>query len=85
MNKILEKLLDGADVKWVRLGDVCKFTYGYVAKAQPIGDFRFVRITDIDKNGKLLPDNQMFVDLSDKNKKYILNKNDLLVARTGAA
>lgn len=72
------------DVEWKTLGDIGDFTYGYAAKAQATGDARFVRITDINSNGKLSPEDQMYVDLSAENEKYLLKKNDLLMARTGA-
>ena len=71
-------------VEWKVLGDIGKFTYGYAAKAQDTGDARFVRITDINTNGKLSPVDQKYVDISDENEKYILKKDDLLMARTGA-
>ncbi|WP_284149215.1 restriction endonuclease subunit S [Leptospira interrogans] len=66
------------------LGEVCEFTYGYAAKAQDSGSARFIRITDIDTSGKLIATNAKFVDISEDNKRYILKKNDLLMARTGA-
>ncbi|MCR8637219.1 type I restriction endonuclease subunit S [Leptospira interrogans serovar Ricardi] len=80
----LEKLLEGAAVEWKMLGEVCEFTYGYAAKAQDSGSARFIRITDIDTSGKLIATNAKFVDISEDNKRYILKKNDLLMARTGA-
>ncbi|UEO13406.1 restriction endonuclease subunit S [Escherichia coli] len=48
------------------------------------GDARFVRITDINKDGKLSKENPMYVELNEENEKYTLDKNDLLMARTGA-
>ena len=72
------------EVEWKTLGAIGKFTYGYAAKAQISGDARFVRITDINTNGKLSPFEPMFVDISAENEKYTLKKNDLLMARTGA-
>ncbi|HHX0506070.1 TPA: restriction endonuclease subunit S [Enterobacter hormaechei] len=75
---------DEGEVEWKTLGAIGKFTYGYAAKAQISGDARFVRITDINTNGKLSPFETMFVDISAENEKYILKKNDLLMARTGA-
>lgn len=72
------------EVEWKTLGDIGDFTYGYVAKAQEVGNARFVRITDINANGKLSTDDKMYVDLTDENKKFILKKDDLLMARTGA-
>ncbi|MBL3849940.1 restriction endonuclease subunit S [Bacillus anthracis] len=67
-----------------RLGDVGEFIYGYAAKAQDSGDARFIRITDINTNGKLIPTDAKFVDISEENERFILEKNDLLMARTGA-
>ena len=75
---------DEGEVEWKTLGAIGKFTYGYAAKAQISGDARFVRITDINTNGKLSPFEPMFVDISAENEKYTLKKNDLLMARTGA-
>ena len=86
-NYYLDQLLTFGDseVEWKALGDIGDFTYGYAAKAQEAGDARFVRITDINANGRLSPVDKMYVDISKKNEKYILNKNDLLMARTGAS
>lgn len=72
------------EVEWKKLGEIGDFTYGYAAKAQGFGDARFVRITDINANGKLSPADKMYVDISEENEKYLLKKNDLLMARTGA-
>jgi len=76
--------LEEGEVEWKSLGEVCKFTYGYAAKAQDNGDARFVRITDINVDGKLIPSNAKFVDVSKDNERYILKKYDILMARTGA-
>lgn len=75
---------DEGEVEWKTLGDIGDFTYGYVAKAMDSGDARFVRITDINKDGKLSKESPMYVELNEENEKYILTKNDLLMARTGA-
>lgn len=72
------------EVEWKTLGEIGNFTYGYAAKAMDSGDARFVRITDINKDGKLSKENPMYVELNEENEKYILDKNDLLMARTGA-
>jgi type I restriction enzyme S subunit len=81
-----DKLLtfEEGEVEWKTLGEVGEFTYGFIAKAQDSGDARFVRITDINTNGKLVQTDPKFVDITDESKKYILEKNDLLMARTGA-
>jgi type I restriction enzyme, S subunit len=80
----LEKLLDGVTAEWKTLGEIGEFTYGYAAKAQDSGDARFVRITDIDINGKLIATDSKYVDISGENERYLLKKDDLLMARTGA-
>lgn len=56
--------------------------YGLNISGDISGDFRYVRITDIDKNGNLKKTAQQFVSNFDK--KYILNKGDILFARSGA-
>lgn len=80
----MEKLLKGVEIKWNKLGEIGQFVYGYAAKAQDSGDARFIRITDINMNGKLIPTDAKFVDISEENERFILKKNDLLMARTGA-
>lgn len=72
------------EVEWKTLGEIGNFTYGYAAKAMDSGDARFVRITDINKDGKLSKENPMYVELNEENEVYTLDKNDLLMARTGA-
>jgi type I restriction enzyme M protein len=71
-------------IKTVELGDICKPAYGYTASAEESGDTRFVRITDINEFGRLRTDGQKFISLSSESKPYLLEKGDLLVARTGA-
>lgn len=56
--------------------------YGLNISGDISGDFRYVRITDIDKNGSLKETDQQYVSNFDK--KYILNKGDILFARSGA-
>lgn len=85
-NYYRDKLLtfEEDNVERKRLGDVGEFIYGYAAKAQDYGDARFIRITDINMNGKLIPTDVKFIDISKENERFILKKNDLLMARTGA-
>lgn len=97
--EVYQKIIDGArqvvenwrpsfsvDPKWplVELGEVSTLEYGYTASAQDIGSARFIRITDISEEGTLKEDSPKYLDVSNENKAYILNKGDLLVARTGA-
>ena len=59
-----------------------KLEYGSGAAAVDYdGEVRYIRITDIDENGKLT-DN--YVSPSTYDDKYILNDGDILFARTGA-
>jgi len=75
---------NGKEVGWKNLADLGSFTYGYAASALDSGDTRFVRITDINANGQLIQSDPKYVNLAEDNKKYLLKKDDLLMARTGA-
>jgi type I restriction enzyme S subunit len=66
------------------LGDFAEFTYGYTAKAQDQGSYRYIRITDINTWGKLSPIDSKYVDLPADAASYIVRPGDLLMARTGA-
>jgi len=72
------------DWEMVELGEVCDLEYGYSETAKAMGEYRYIRITDISNNGLLRKDDLKYVDLNKKSKNYILNKEDVLVARTGA-
>ena len=66
------------------LGEVSNVEYGFTDKAKDEGDLRYVRITDIDNEGRLIPNAKKYISYSAKAKKFILKNNDLLMARTGA-
>lgn len=68
----------------VKLGDVCNFVYGYTDKAKDSGNARFIRITDINDGGHLNHDGAKYIILNQEAVKYLLNKGDLVMARTGA-
>ena len=68
----------------VELGDICKLEYGYTASAQKHGSHRFIRITDIDDSGFLKEKGKKYINLENDANKFILNKDDILTARTGA-
>lgn len=72
------------DWEKVKLGDICETIYGYTETAQDEGNVRYIRITDIDSRGCLRAEDKKYLNLTDENEQYILNKDDLLVARTGA-
>jgi len=89
--KLFESYLQSYFVKqgsdWVedRVDNICRVEYGYTEKARINGDYRFVRITDTDKNGLLEKDNKMYINKFDSADKYLLSDGDLLMARTGAS
>ena len=71
-------------VEYYSLNTLAKFTYGYTDKAKDSGDVRFIRITDINDDGCLCKEGAKYIDITEDNKKYLLKKGDLLLARTGA-
>ncbi|MBP7791524.1 MAG: N-6 DNA methylase [Candidatus Goldbacteria bacterium] len=66
------------------LGSICKLSYGYTNKNNSKGNIRYIRITDINEDGELRDDDSEFVVFNKEMKPYLLNKDDLLVARIGA-
>ena len=72
------------DVRWATLGEVAEFKYGFTAKAAESGEFRFIRITDITDGGKLSPFDAKYIDSLDGASEYLVQRGDVLMARTGA-
>ena len=72
---------------WKRecIGDIADLKYGYTEKALSEGEYRYVRITDINKSGELTTNNKKYVANSEEVKKYVLNDYDLLMAKIGRA
>ncbi|MCI8811318.1 MAG: restriction endonuclease subunit S [Oscillibacter sp.] len=70
--------------KWVRWGELSNsIQYGYNASAQTIGRIKMVRISDI-QDGKVCWDTVPFCDIDEEEiSNYLLQKNDILFARTG--
>ena len=58
--------------------------YGFTDTARVAGEARFIRITDINENGMIKAKEKKYINLTAATKKYLLKKNDLIVARTGA-
>ncbi len=67
-----------------KLKDFATLKYGLGESALEKGDYRFVRITDINEKGLLKETEKKYININNENKKYILHKEDVLVARTGA-
>lgn len=74
----------GQEIKWMKMSEVASFTYGYTSKAQDSGNVRYIRITDITDKGQLNPKNGKYISLADDVRPYLLQKGDLIMARTGA-
>ncbi len=74
------------DSSWemVQLGELATLKYGIGESAEDKGTHRFVRITDINEFGLLRTNNQKYISIDSHQKEYVLNKGDILIARTGA-
>lgn len=70
--------------RWVRWGDLSQsIQYGYNAPAQDVGRIKMVRISDI-QDGKVLWDTVPYCEIREEEiPTYLLQKNDILFARTG--
>ena len=66
------------------ISELTKPEYGFTEKAEDQGDARFIRITDISGDGTLRSEEPKFITLTSEAQKSILEKGDILVARTGA-
>ncbi|MDE5883709.1 MAG: restriction endonuclease subunit S [Oscillospiraceae bacterium] len=75
----------GDDVKRWTLGEIATFIYGFTDKAKDNGQVRYLRITDISDDGYLLNNEKKYINITEENKKYLVNAGDILVARTGAS
>ncbi|EDX70105.1 restriction endonuclease subunit S [Bacillus cereus] len=88
LNKLSETLGNEGEtndkVIWTTLGEVAKFKYGFTTTAKDIGNYRFLRITDITENGILKTENAKFVNDDEVDEDYLVGKDDVLMARTGA-
>ena len=94
-----QKVIDGAravvenyrphihvDPDWpmVAIAELATPEYGFTEKALTHGDARFIRITDISDFGQLRSDDPKFISLTSRARDSLLQKGDILVARTGA-
>lgn len=70
--------------RWVRWGNLSQsIQYGYNAPAQDVGRIKMVRISDI-QDGKVLWDTVPYCEIREEEiPTYLLQKNDILFARTG--
>ena len=73
-------------IEFKKLGEIASFEYGYTAAASEQGEFRYIRITDIDEQGNISQKDKKYVDLANEadKEKYLLKEKDLIVARIGS-
>ncbi len=74
----------GEDWEEKTLGEIADVEYGFTDKSTEEGDFRYIRITDIDKNGELILEDKKYINHSIEAEGFLIRDNDLLMARTGA-
>ena len=88
--KYIEKLLNGAEVKWMPLGEVCDFKNGFAFKSYLFKEtgLPVIRISNI--NGKSVDMSDIkYFDVQDYHGKgnpldYCIEKGDVLIAMSGA-
>ena len=66
--------------------EIATFEYGYTISASEEGEFRFIRVTDIDEYGNISEKDKKYANLSSETdkRKYLLNQEDVIVARIGS-
>ncbi len=86
--QVIDNYTPTIDIKpeWemVTLNEIATLKYGLGKSAQNSGKHRFIRITDINELGLLKPDDKKYISIDESETDYILNKGDILMARTGA-
>ena len=82
MNIRQAQLPKGWEIK--SLGEIADVEYGFTDKSTEVGDYRYVRITDIDNNGELVSTDKKYLKKSKEAEAFLICDNDLLMARTGA-
>jgi type I restriction enzyme S subunit len=82
----LQGVFENKGVDWEEktLGEIADVEYGFTDKSTEEGDFRYIRITDIDKNGELILEDKKYINHSIEAEGFLIRDNDLLMARTGA-
>lgn len=67
-----------------KLGEIADVEYGFTDKSFDDGDYRYVRITDIDGKGELISTEKKYLKYSKEAERFLISNNELLMARTGA-
>jgi type I restriction enzyme, S subunit len=81
----IDKIFNNEFYKKSELSNIATFQYGYTAKSSSEGKYRYVRITDISTQGLLNTENKVYIPDFKDYRNYVLDENDLLMARTGAS
>ncbi|WP_301377283.1 MULTISPECIES: restriction endonuclease subunit S [Thalassolituus] len=88
MSGYMEKLLDGVEVEWKALGEVCDFKNGFAFKSSLFKEagLPIVRITNVDGKNISLADVKYFdpSDYKENTASYEVSKGDILIAMSGA-
>ena len=85
-----EEIVYDGDWDLVELGEVCEILGGYAFKSSDLkkekvqNSLPVVKIGQVDKSGKLNLDNVQYYKYEDTLSKYLIQKEDILVAMTGA-
>jgi len=79
-----KEIICGEGYELVKLGEICESQNGYAFKTTEYKEegIPLVTITHI-KNEKLIFNNNHYIDENDKYKKFIINKNDIIISLTG--
>lgn len=84
----MEKLLDGVDVEWKALREVCDFKNGFAFKSSLFKEagLPIIRITNVDGKNISLADVKYFdpSDYKENTASYEISKGDILIAMSGA-
>jgi type I restriction enzyme M protein len=77
------RLEQSPDWPRVSLAELATFSYGYPATAQEQGEVRYVRISDIDKSGRLKNTGALYIPLDASARRHICQRGDVYIARIG--
>ena len=86
-----ESIIANTDYEMVGVGDVSHFIGGYAFKSSDLTKIKrtdsqkaVVKIGNVKMNGEISISDIQFHDYEERFEKYIINKNDILIAMTGA-
>lgn len=68
----------------VKVKEIAELEYGIGESTKESGEYRYIRITDINEKGLLKNENKKYIKRTPESEKYDLKKGDLFIARTGA-